>query len=436
MMRRWITALALAAAALAPAAATAQGETIAIVNGTVHTGEGEPLEGATVVVRDGRVVRVGPGDPPAGARVIDAEGGVITPGFVATDSPLGLVEILLEPSTADHAPEGDDADPVRASFSAADGYNPTSTLIPVARLGGVTSVIATPTGGLISGTSAWMDLAGPTLDDVMAEEATALHVDLTDSGIAAAGGTRSTALGRLREALDDARLYRTRRAAYDRRGVRELSLSRLDLERLSEALAGEIPVVVRVSRSHDILRVLALGRDYGLRLVLAGAEEGWRVARQIADADVPVIVQPLTNLPATFDQLHSRYDNAALLHAAGVRLIIATEGPHLVRNLRQEAGNAVAHGLPREAALRALTVEPARVFGTDDRYGTLAPGRVANLVVWTGDPFELTTWARAVLIRGRPVPMRSRQTLLFERYRDLDDVPRGQRGLPRVEPAD
>ncbi|HJL17244.1 MAG TPA: amidohydrolase family protein [Sandaracinaceae bacterium LLY-WYZ-13_1] len=433
-MRRALAAtIALAVGGLAaPAGAQPDGQTIAIVHGTLWPGDGDPVANATVVVRDGRVVSVTPGGaPPAGARVIDAGDGVITPGFVGTQTALGLVEISLEPSTVDEAPQEDDPDPVRASFSAADGYNPTSTLVPVARRGGVTSVVSTPRGGLVSGTSAWMDLAGGTLDEVMAEEATALHVNLDDGGVEAAGGARPSALGRLREALDDARLYRQRRASYDRRGLRELSLSRLDLERLAQALAGDLPVVVRVARSHDILRVLSLASDYGIDLVLAGAEEGWMVAQQIADADVPVIVQPMTNLPSQFSRLHSRYDNAARLEQAGVRVVLSTGGAHGVRNLRQEAGNAIATGLSREAALRGLTVEPARVFGLDDRYGTVAPGRVANLVIWTGDPFEVTTWARGVLVRGRDVPLASRQTLLFERYRDLERVPRGQRGLPR-----
>lgn len=419
--------------ASAPAAAQ---ETIALVGGRVLPGDGPAIENATIVVRGDRIVSVGTGAAPAGARVIDCAGTIITPGFVGTQTSIGLTEIELEPSTVDQAPEGERADPVRAAFAAADGYNPHSTLIPVARMGGVTSVVSTPIGGLISGTSAWADLAGRTPAEVIADDATALHVSLSDGGVEAGGGARSSALGRLREVLEDARLFRTRRSSYDRRGLRELSISSLDLDRIARALAGEIPVVIYASRSSDLLRAIALAREYGLRLILAGAEEGWMVAAELAQANVPVIVQPLTNLPSQFSTLHSRYDNAAILAQAGVRLILTTEGPHGLHNLRQEAGNAIAWGLSPDAALRALTLEPARVFGLDDRYGTIARGRIANIVVWTGDPFELTTWARNVFVRGREVPMRSRQTLLFERYRRLPDIPRGQRGLPRVETRD
>lgn len=427
IVRSGVAALLLACSA--PANAAAQDDAaghFAIVHCTVHPGEGAPVRDATVVVRDGRIVSVTPHGPvPAGATRIEAAGGVLTAGFVATEAPIGLVEIDLEPETRDLSPEGDEADDVRAAFGAVDGYNPRSTLIPVARMGGVTSAVSTPAGGLISGTSAWVDLYGEAPADIVVRERAALHVNLDDGGVEAAGGARPAALMRLREVFEDARLYGRQRAAYDRRALREMRVSRLDLERLQDALAGRIPVVIRVSRASDILRVLELGRQYGLRLVLSGAEEGWRVADRIAAAGVPVIVQPMTNLPSSFSRLGSRFDNAAILARAGVRLVITTDGAHDLRNLRQEAGNAVAHGLPRDVALRALTVEPARVFGVEDDYGTVAPGKVANLVVWNGDPFETTTWATHLFVRGRPVPLRSRQTELLERYRRLDGVPRG-----------
>jgi len=407
---------------------------VALEGGLIWTGEGEPTAG-TVVIRDGRIVAIGANvTVPAGAERVDADGGIVTAGFVAAGTPLGLIEIDLEDSTRDASPEGDEdapADPIRAAFSAADGFHPRSSLIPVARLGGVTSALITPVGGLVPGTSAWIDLLGDGPDEMLARPVAALHVSLNDSGVASAGGAMSSALTRLREVLEDARLYARSRAAYDRRGVRELSVSRLDLERIGEALAGRLPVVVRVSRAADITRVLALGREYRLSLVLAGVEEGWRVADEIAAADVPVMVHPLQNLPSSFSRLGTRFDNATLLAAAGVRLILTTaarHGAHDVRKLRQEAGNAIAWGLPRDAALRAVTSEPARVFGMGRDYGQLARGQVANVVVWNGDPFELTTWATHVFVRGRAAPMTSRQGRLFERYRDLSRVRQGHPG--------
>lgn len=407
-------------------AATPPAAAVAIVGARVETGSASPLENATIVIRGERIESITAGGAvPSGAREIDARGAIVTPGFVATATPLGLVEISLEASTTDAAPDTDGVDPVRAAFAAADGFHPASPLIPVARLGGVTSAVSTPIGGLVPGTSAWIDLRGSTPAEMLVRPVSALNVSLDETGIDAAGGAMPSAISRLRELLEDARLYGRNRAAYDRRALREMRVSRVDLERLQDALAGRIPIVVRVSRAADILRVLEIGRTYGLRIVLSGAEEAWRVAADIAAADVPVIVQPLTNLPTTFARLGSRYDNAAILDRAGVRLVFTTDGAHDVRNLRQEAGNAVAFGVRRETALRALTSEPARVFGGDER-GEIAAGRIANLVVWSGDPFELTTHPLHVFVRGEDMPLRSRQTVLLERYRDLSRVRRGR----------
>jgi imidazolonepropionase-like amidohydrolase len=190
---------------------------------------------------------------------------------------------------------------------------------------------------------------------------------------------------------------------------------------------------VHVSRAADILRILELSREYGLRLILAGVEEGWRVADAIAAAEVPVLVTPLTNLPSSFARLGSRYDNAALLARAGVRVALYVGGAHEARTLRQEAGNAVAWGLDRDAALRAVTIEPARIFGMERDYGALAPGKVANVVVWSGDPFELSTHATHVFVRGAEASLETRQTALFARYRDLE---RALRGAPRPRPRE
>lgn len=411
----------LAIAALLALPASARAEVVALVGGTVHPVEGAKIDGGVVVMDGERIVSVGAGPAPAGARVIDVTGKVVTPGFVETDTSLGLIEISLESSARDASPEeGEDArDPIRAAFLAADGLNPRSTLIPVARMGGITSAVSAPRGGLVTGRSAWIDLDGQTPDRLVARTPLALHVDLTDGGIAAGGGARATAFGRLREAFDDARLYAKNKAAYDRRAFRETPLSRLDLEALGDALAGRIPVVVRTARASDVLRVLDLARALGLRLVLTGVEEGWMVAERIAAARVPVIVHPLENLPSSFSSLGTRYDNAARLAAGGATVLLSTGGDegHNVRNLRQEAGNAVRFGMPWEKALRAVTFEAARAFGMEREYGALTPGRMANVVVWSGDPFEISTRVEQVFILGRPIELRSRQTELRERYR-------------------
>lgn len=424
--------LLIATLLLGASSAAAQETTTRVYqNVTIHRGDGsEPIPDGSIVIRGGELIYAGPsaGAPaPAGAEVVELEdGAVATPGLVAVGAPLGLVEIDLEAATLDASPEGDDADSVRAAFAAAEGYNPDSTLIPVTRLGGITAAVSTPTGGLISGVSAYVHLAEvrepAALVGTVRNAASALHVDLGDAGIAATEGTMPTALSRFREVLEDARLYGTQRRAYDRRGLREMPISRLDLERLQPVLAGDVPVVVNVSRAADILRVLAIADEFGLELILTGAEEGWRVAEAIAAADVPVVLQPLTNLPSTFRRLGSRYDNAKLLHDAGVRLVLATSGAHDLRNLRQEAGNAVRFGLPAEVALQAVTETPAALFGPRERATpphTLANGARADVVVWSGDPFEMSTRPLHIVIGGEAQPLTSRQTELRDRYRRL-----------------
>jgi imidazolonepropionase-like amidohydrolase len=205
-----------------------------------------------------------------------------------------------------------------------------------------------------------------------------------------------------------------------------MPVSRLDLERLAQVLDGRLPLVVRAARAADIVRAIDLAAEYRIRLVLAGAEEGWRVADRIAAANVPVIVRPTQNLPFTFASLGARFDNAVRLSRAGVTVLFMTEDAHTLRNLRQEAGNAVAEGLERNVALAALTSAPARAFGVDRDYGTLEPRKVANLVVWNGDPFELRTYPTHVIVRGRDVPLETRQTALFRRYRNLEGARRGR----------
>lgn len=413
---------------------------IAITGGRLRLGDGHDLENATILIRGDRVVSVGAGvAAPHDATVIDATGMNVTAGFVSLMTPLGLGEIEQEDSTMDIGQEGEDRDAIRAAFSAADGYNPLSTLIPIARLGGVTSALCVPEGGLVPGTSAWVDLAGRTLDSVIRDDTAALHITFDDGGFSAAHGARPAAVEALRELFDDARLYQRSHAQYDRGQFRETDVSRLDLERVAAAMSGQMPIVIKTARASDILRVLALAAEYDLRIVLSGVEEGWMVAQELQSAHVPVIVEPLADLPTRFSALHTRYDNAALLSQAGVDVMLMSPGAWDVHNLRQEAGNAVANGMNWDAALRGITSLPAHVFGMEGQYGTIAPNHIANVVVWSGDPFETTTVVRHLIIRGHDVPLRSRQTELYERYQSLDSVPRGYRepwSVPVVPPPD
>jgi imidazolonepropionase-like amidohydrolase len=390
-------------------------QTIAITGGTVHPVSGPRIENATVLVRDGAIVAVGRDVAvPAGARVIDARGKVVTPGLFNAGTQLGLTEISAVQSNNEGRLSGNE---VAASFNVAAGINPFSQLIPVTRVEGVTTALSAPDGGLISGQAVVIDLAGETVAEMLASPRAVMVADIAAKG--AGGGSRAGVIARLRRVLDDAREYQRRRADYQRAQIQPLGAPAADLEALQPVLAGTLPLAIRASRRSDIAAALDLAADYRIRLIIADGAEAWTLADRLAAARVPVILSPLTNIPS-YDALGARYGNAGLLARAGVRVaLMGEDGSHNSRLVRQEAGNAVSYGLSWDEALRAVTLTPAEIYGLGARYGSLEPGKVANVVVWSGDPFEFSTRVETVLIRGKEIPLTSRQTELRDRYRTL-----------------
>lgn len=414
-MRRTVFA-ALVALATIPHVLAA--ETVVITGATIHTMSSQgTLKNGILILENGKVKAVGTNVAvPAGARRIDARGKIVTPGLMDSFSSLGLVEVSAVDGSAD-AREEDDR--ITAAFNVADALNPRSILIPVNRIEGLTRVVAMPNPGksLIAGQGAIINLGGP--GDYLVRSPAAMYAVLGETGAELAGGSRAGAILRLREAFEDALDYNVNRKAFEQGDRREYALSRLDLEALIPVVKGELPLVVSVSRASDIEATLRLAREYKLKLILAGAEEGWIVAREIAAAKVPVLVSPLNNIPGSFETLGATLENPARLHKAGVTIAFMTGDAHNARNIKQAAGNAVAYGLPWDAALAAMTTVPAGIWGIADRYGTLEPGKDADVVIWDGDPLEDTTYADAVFIRGRQMPMKSRQTELRDRYKNL-----------------
>jgi imidazolonepropionase-like amidohydrolase len=405
-------------ACLAAAWGPADAETVAIVGATVHTmGSAGTLENATVVIEGGRIRAVGRGIPvPPGARTIDARGKVVTPGLFDSLTQLGLVEVNAVAGTRDGAEQ---SDRITAAFDVADAINPRSMLLPINRVEGLTRAVVAPGTGksLIAGRGAVIHLGmGP---DLLVRSPAAMFAVLGEQGARLAGGSRAGAMLLLREALDDALDYASHRAAWEKAEHRLYTLSRLDLEALAPVARGELPLVVFVDRASDIEAALRLGRERHLKLILAGCDEGWMVADQIAAARVPVLINPLADLPSTFEHLGATLENAARLNRAGVTFAFMSGDAHNARNLRQLAGNAVANGLPWDEALRAMTVNPARIWHLEDRLGTLEPGKEADVVIWDGDPLEVTSGAEKVFIRGVEMPRKTRQTELRDRYRNL-----------------
>lgn len=391
-------------------------QTIAITGGTVYPVSGPKIEHATVLIRDGKIAAVGTGVAiPADATRVDATGKWVTPGFIDGGGQMGLVEIGAVGGTREGRIQGDT---IAAAFNVAEGLNPASQLIPVTRIEGITTTLASPGGHLVSGQAVLIDLDGATVEQMLVKTPVGIVADLSEGAKDEGGGSRAAVAARLRAVFRDALEYERRRVDFSRAQIQPLAASEADLEALLPVLHGQMPLIAIANRRSDIETALRLAREFKLRLILAGAQEGWEVAGDIAAAGVPVLVRPLDNIPS-YDALGVRYENAAALARAGVKVALLETDTHNSRNLRQQAGNAVAYGLSWEQALRAVTLTPAEVFGVADRYGSLEAGKVANVVVWSGDPFEFATGVEHVYIRGRAIPLTSRQTELFERYKKL-----------------
>ncbi len=408
--------LGAALGALTPAMAGAEeAPVVAITHALVYgPGTQPPIADATVVLAGGKVQAVGVAAAvPPGAQVYDAHGKTVTPGFIDADTDVGVVEVQLEPGANDTGSRGDLVPALRM----VDGYNPRSALIPIARSGGVTSVVVAPQSGALGGQSAFVDLAGDTQAEAVVR-ATLAQYARADEGETQAVGTRGGLWMMLRRAFDDARFYGAHRAQYDANAARPLSLPRIDLEALQPVLRGEQPLVVTVHRASDIETALRFAEEFRLKLVLAGASEAWLMREELAKAKVPVVIDPLEDLPGNFDRLRSRSDNAAILAGAGVTVVISSFSSHNARLLWQRAGNAVRLGMDHDAAIRAVTEAPADAFGLKG-YGRLEPGAIANVVVWSGDPLQIGTRVEHVFVRGREQPLETRQTLLFNRYRTV-----------------
>ena len=415
-------AIALAAAVLL-AAAPAAAQTVAITGGTVYPVSGPKIERGTVLIRDGKIVAVGANVAvPAGAQRVDATGKWVTPGLVNAATQLGVVEVGAVAETRDASANRDEG--VAASFKVSDGLNPASVLIVPARNEGVTTVVVVPQGGLVAGQAAVIDLVEGPASNMIRRDPAAMVAQLGNANQAGVGA-RGEVIARMRELFTDVRAYRRNRASFDRGDSRELAASRADLEALIPVLDGRLPMMLAVDRAADIDAALALAREFGLKIIIGGGSEAWQVAPRLAAARVPVLTGAMNNIPGSFASLGNRQENPALLRKAGVTVAVignaggGDEEGFNVRNIKYEAGNAVAFGMSWDDALRAVTLAPAEIFGVADRVGSLAVGKDANVVVWGGDPFELLTTVEAVYVRGRRVGSPSRQDMLMQRYKTL-----------------
>ena len=395
---------------LAAGAAAAQ-ETL-IRGATVHTASANgTLKNADVLIRAGSIAAVGPGlVASAGAAVIDARGRDLTPGLFGGLSNVGIDEIGAEASTVDSSlnlksPSWDQQ--WRPEFDVSLSFNPHSTIVPVSRVEGITWTVLSPGSGdsIMSGQGAAVTLDGRY--DAVLRGSQTLFIQMGNGGARSAGGSRAAEFMLLDQAIRE-----TRASGVPAAGALLHAAGR---ETLARYLAGG-RVVFSVDRAADILQVLSFAQRHGFKAIIAGGDEAWQVAKELAKADVPVILNPFDDLPADFDRVASTLDNAARLQRAGVRIAFSGLETPQARLARQLAGNAVAHGLPWDAALAAITSAPAEIFGLGASRGHIAAGQAADLVLWSGDPLEVSSLADQVWIAGRAVDMRSRQTELRDRY--------------------
>lgn len=390
-------------------------ETVLIRGARVHTVDAAgTLEDHDVLVRDGKIAQIGKALSAPDARVVEARGRALTPGLFGGFTALGLEDVSAETSTVDSSYAPGAAAPaqpmgVRPEFDVGYAYNPESMVIPVQVVEGFTFAMlapnAVPGGSLIGGQGGIATLDGRSIDLIPGSKT--LFVALGSSASPLTGNSRAAQYMLLDQAIRE-----TRGALFE--GERLLTVA--GRETMAKYLAGG-RVVFYVDRAIDIRRALAFARKHGFKPVIAGGVEAWKVAAELAAAKAPVLLDPFVNLPGNFDQFGATLDNAARLQRAGVTVAFSMSGDasHMARKLRQGAGIAVANGLPWDAGLAALTANPAAIFGAADR-GRIAVGQRADLVLWSGDPLDVSSLAEQVWVGGEAHSMVSRQTLLRDRY--------------------
>lgn len=410
-----------AAAAVAAFATPAVAETIAITGGRLIVGDGSaPVEGGTVVIRDGTVVAAGSGVAvPAGARRIDATGKWVTPGIFAGFTRLGLSEVDAVNGTND---KSGGKSGFSAAIDIAPAIDPFRSPFAVNRSAGVTRAVVAPEAAesIFAGQGAIADL-GSDIDPVTKARAFQF-AEFGEDGAAVSGGSRAGTHLHFRAMLREAQDYAAGRGTFD-----DELLKAEDAKALLSVLRGETRLLIHVEGANDMLRLIELKRDFpSVKMVFVGASEGWRIGTQLAQAGIPVIASALNDLPVTFEALGATQSNIGRMKDAGVQVAIGMindRDSHQLRYTTQYAGNLVslqfvpgATGLTWDEAFAAISSVPANIMGVGDRFGSLKAGKAADVVIWDGDPLELSSAATTVIIDGVEQPLGNRQNRLRDRY--------------------
>lgn len=409
--------------------ARAQGETYAIRNARIVTVTGPVIENGTVVIANGKIAAVGTNvSIPSGAKVIDATGLWVYPGLIDAGTVLGLTEISSVAGTVDTAEIGENNADIHVDIA----IHPDSAHIPVTRVGGITTVLTAPRGGLIAGQSALINLDGWVPKEMVLKSPVGMHVNWPGgsgppSEFASFGGRRSSAEARreqerqienLKKILRDARAYADARDARQKDPTLPRLKTDLKLEALIPVVRGQMPLIISVNDDRDIRSVIAFADEMKVKVIISGGAEAYKVADQLKARDIPVIVGPIYRLPTNEDDPYDIvFANPGLLSKAGVKIAFQTLDSAHVRDLPYQAGLAAAFGLPKEEALKAVTIYPAQILGVADKIGSIEVGKIANLIVTDGDPLEIRTQVKHLFINGRQIPLKSKHTELYERYK-------------------
>lgn len=408
----------------------------AIRNAKIVTVTGGTIEKGTVLIRDGKIAEVGATvRVPAEAKVIDATGLSVYPGLIDSNTILGLSEIASIDMTVDTTELGD----FKANMKALTAVNPHSEQIPVARMNGVTTVLTCPRGGVISGQCALINADGWTPQQMAVKASAAMAMNYPVIGFGGRGGgfaaffgapgdaqrqQRDRQVEALKKKIEDAQAYlKAKEAAAADKSI-PAHLIDLGLEGMIPVIKGDVPLLVSANKANDIKAAVEFAAQYKLKLIINGGAEALKVAALLKEKNVPLILGPVLDLPdsedAAYDQAYAR---ASELHKAGIKFAFSTandspSGPGAIRVLPYHAGTAAAFGLPKDEALKAVTIYPAQIFGVDKSIGSIETGKAANLIVTDGDPLELRTKLKYMFINGKQTELANRHTRLNDKFKD------------------
>jgi len=415
-------------------------QNLIVKGGRIITMTGQVVENGLILIENGRIKAIGQDiEIPTGADTIDASGKTILPGLFDAYSQVGLIEISAVAQSVD---TDERSSPITPEVRVIDAINTDSEIIPVTRIEGVTTVLVSPGGSnIISGQSAVINLLGNSVAEMLVKSPAALHVNIGEGPTSAWRSqkkveSRMGLMALLRQTFIDAQNYARGMTEFEGKlrefeknaglpeGKRKKDIEeptpperKLGMEAVLMALDRKIPLVASAQRRDDILAAIKFAEEFNLNLILLHAAEAYMVADILAAKKIPVLLGPVTVQPSAMETKGAIYENAALLDKAGVKFAIITGGAHNVRDLRFQAGIAVEYGLSPETALRAITIAPAEILGVDNDLGSLAPGKIANIAIFDGDPLQPVTRVTDVVIKGHRIPMRSYQTELYEIYK-------------------